>query len=226
MTRTPALALAAVLALAPLTANATISRAMKFEDKVENAAAIVLGECVSQQSRWDEARNWILTYSTFRVEKTLKGMPAQEITIVTPGGVVGNIAQDVVGVPKFRKGDQHVVFVRQSQAGPTVLYLEQGDYHVVKEGGERVVRPSVSSSVLIDTGRGAAIAPEPDRSLRAFETAVRDTVKRHELTKMEMLDRQKRTESSIWTHIQRNKILVALALIGAVLASWQLYKRW
>mgnify|MGYP006176776515 CR=1 FL=1 len=52
------------------------------------------------------------------------------IETVTPGGIVGSVAQEVVGVPKFRKGDEHVVFVRQSKAGPTVLYLEQGAYRI------------------------------------------------------------------------------------------------
>jgi len=209
-----------------LPAYATISRAVAFEEKVENAAAIVVGECVSQTSKWDDARSWILTYSTFRINKTLKGFPAQEITIVTPGGTVGHIAQDVIGVPKFTQGDEHVLFVRNTQAGPTVLYLEQGDYKVIEERGEKVVQPAVTSSVLIDTGRGMASAPESPRTLKDFEGSVRETVKRHELQKMEMVERQRKVESSIWTQIKRNKVLVMLALIGAALATWQLYKRW
>jgi hypothetical protein len=87
MTRN-AFALAALLVLVPVAADATIAQAMKFDDKVENAEAIIVGTCVAQRSQWDPARNWILTYSTFRIEKTLKGVPAQEITIVTPGGTV------------------------------------------------------------------------------------------------------------------------------------------
>jgi hypothetical protein len=221
-----ALALAGILALAPLTADATISRAVAFEEKVEDAAAIVVGTCIDQQSRWDNARNWILTYSTFRVEKTLKGFPSQQITIVTPGGTVGNVAQDIVGVPKFSKGEEHVLFVRNTQAGPTVLYLEQGNYHVEKDGSERVVRPVASSAVLIDTGRGTAAAGEQAFTLRDFEGRVKDTVKRQDLQKMELMERTKQAESSIWSQIQRNRVLVALAMIGATLATWQLYKRW
>ena len=224
MTR-KALALIAVLAAAQV-ANATISRAIRFEEKVENAASIVIGTCIAQQSRWDEARNWILTYSTFRVEKTLKGAPAQEITIVTPGGRVGSIAQEVIGVPRFRQGEEHVVFVRNSQAGPTVLYLEQGNYRVIKDDrGDRIVQPSVSSAVLVDTGRGTAVKPEPPRPLREFEGAVRETIRRREAMRMEMIEQQKREQASIWNAIQRNKALVALALAGIALATWQLMKK-
>ena len=225
MTRT-ALAFLAVLALAPVRAEATIFRAVKFDDKVDHAASIVLGRCVRQQSQWDAARNWILTYSTFRVEKTLKGLPAQEVTIVTPGGTVENIAQNVVGVPKFRQGDEHVLFVRNSNAGPTVLYLEQGAYRVVKENGDRVVHPQVTSAVLVDTQRGAAVAREGARSLREFESAVRDTIHRREAMRMEMIERKRQEEASISNQIRRNWILVVLAIVGTALATWQLVKRW
>ncbi len=225
MTRS-VLILASLLGLTALRASATISRAIAFEEKVENAAAIVVGECIGQQSRWDDAHQWILTYSTFRVERTLKGLPSREITIVTPGGTVGHVAQDVIGVPKFRQGDERVLFVRNSQAGPTVLYLEQGDYHVVKERGETIVKPSALSAVLIDTGHGAAAAAEPVRTLREFEGRVRESVRRNDLQKMEMLAQKMRVESSIWAQLERNRWLVALAMIGAALATWQLYKRW
>ncbi len=224
MTR-KALALAILLLLVPVAAEATIARAVEFDDKVEHAAGIVVGECIAQTSRWDPAHNWILTYSTFRIEKTLKGAPAQEITIVTPGGTVDNIAQEVIGVPHFREGEQHALFVRNSKAGPTVLYLEQGDYKVLEERGERIVQPAVSSAVLVDTGRGTAVAPEQPRSLRAFETSVRDTVRRREAMRMELVRRQKQEQASLRTQLYRNRGLLALALIGAMLATWQLTRR-
>ncbi|MGZ5443460.1 MAG: hypothetical protein ACXW5U_29810 [Thermoanaerobaculia bacterium] len=225
MTRTT-LALSALLVLIPVAADATIVRAVQFDDKVENAATIVIGKCVAQSSRWDPARNWILTYSTFRIEKTLKGAPAQEITIVTPGGTVDNIAQEIIGVPRFQKGEDHALFVRNSQAGPTVLYLEQGVYRVVEERGERMVQPAVSSAVLVDTGHGTAVTPERRRSLREFEGSVRETVRRREAMRMELIERSKKEQASLRSQIRRNRELLALALIGALLATWQLAKRW
>lgn len=221
------LLLAVFLLLVPAVAHASIVRAVDFDQKVGDASAIIVGECVAQQSRWDDTRNWILTYSTFRVEKTLKGAPVQEITIVTPGGTVGDVVQEVIGVPAFRQGEQNVVFVRDSQAGPTVLFLEQGNYRVqTNDRGERVAVPAVSSAVLVDTGRGTAVAPEAARTLREFEGAVRDSIRRRESIRMEMLDRQKKEQASLWNQVRRNRSLVALALIGVILATWQLvYKR-
>ena len=220
------LPLAAALLIAPVVAEATIARAVKFEDKVENAASIVVGKVVAQQSRWDATRQWILTYSTIQVEKTLKGEPAQQITIVTPGGTVDTVAQEVIGVPKFRQGDEHVVFVRNTQSGPTVLYLEQGDYRVVKsDRGDRMVTPGVTSAVLVDTGRGTAVSPEPARTMREFEGAVRETIRNREIMKMKMIE-QKQQQASLSNQLKNNWPLVMLALVGAVIASWQLYKRW
>jgi hypothetical protein len=221
-----ALAFAAVLAITPVVAEATIARAVKFDEKVEKAASIVVGQVVAQQSAWDAKRERILTYSTFRVEQTLKGFPAQEITIVTPGGTVGDVAQDYVGVPRFNTGGEHLVFVRNTKAGPTVLFFDQGAYRVEKNSrGERMVTPAVTSAVLVDSQRGAAVAPEGPRSLREFQTSIRDSVGRREAVRMELIEQKKREEASLWNQIKRNKLIVIVALLGALLATWQLMKR-
>lgn len=220
------LAFAAVLALTPTAAEATIARAVQFDEKVEQAAAIVVGKVVSQQSSWDAGRQRILTYSKFQVESTLKGFPAREITIVTPGGTVGDIAQDFVGVPQFNTGDEHVVFVRNTQIGPTVLFLDQGAYRVEKDDrGDRIVKPLESNAVLVDTQRGQAVSPEGPRLLREFEGNVRQSLKQREAVQMEMIEKQKREQASFWSQIKRNKLLVIVALLGAMLATWQLYRR-
>ena len=221
------LALAAVLSLLPLSAEATLAEAKSFDDKVENASAIFLGRLVSKESRWDNAHRWILTYNRFQIDKSLKGLPAREMTLVTPGGTVGNMTQDAVGIPKFDVGDEHVLFVRNTQAGPTVLYFEQGAYQVVADQrGDKMVVPTVSSAVLIDTQAGKAVAPESPRSLREFEGLVRDTVKRRDAIRMEMIEKRKKEEASIWRTVKRNRALVLLAIFGAVLATIQLARRW
>ena len=220
------LVLALPLLLAASDARGTILRAIPFGDKVEHAESIVVGKCISQTSQVDEGRNWILTHSTFQIEQTLKGAPAQQITIVTPGGTAGKIAQEVVGVPKFRPGDENVLFVRQSTAGPTVLYFEQGAYRVEKNSrGERMVQPMVSAP-LVGSARGQSVAPERARTLREFEGEVRRTARDREAQRMEMLERRRREETSLRSRLTQNAPLVVLALLGAMLATWQIYRRW
>ena len=222
------LLLARALALVPLQAGATLSRAVGFDEKVEKSASIIVGKCVQQHAQWDGMRKWILTYSTFRIEKSLKGQPAQEITVVTPGGTVDGVHQDTIGVPKFNIGDEHVLFVRQTSAGLTVAYFDQGAYEIENIRGERVVKPTVSAAVLIDSQRGMAVAPEEPRTLREFERGVRESIQRTETRqRMEIIERQNkaREDASILNVLRRNKLLILLALVGAVLATWQLVKR-
>jgi hypothetical protein len=226
--RAPVLILSATLLslLAPMRAGATITRAVSFDQKVENAASIVLGRCVRQEARWDEARKWILTYSTFQVEKSMKGAAAGEVTIVTPGGRVGDVVQEVIGVPQFRQGDEHVLFVRDSQVGPTVLYLEQGAYRVAADArGERVIRPVSSTAVVVDNQRGVAAEVDRPRTLREFEGRVRDTIRHRQAVEMELAGKKKAEESSILNQIRRNLPLVLLALVGLGFATWQYIRR-
>jgi hypothetical protein len=220
-----ALAIAAVVALTPVIAKATIARAVPFDQKVDQAAGIILGRVVSQESSWDANRQRILTYSKVRIEKTLKGQTAQEITVVTPGGVVGDIAQDYVGIPRFKAGEDSVIFVRNTKVGPTVAFLEQGAYQVeVDDRGERIVRPLVSTAVLVDPQRGA-VMPERPRTLSEFEGSIRVSMQKRQAQQMKMIEQRRREEASLWNTVKRNKTIVIIALMGALLATWQLVIR-
>jgi hypothetical protein len=214
---------AAAITFAPLVAAATVLRAVPFDEKVEHSAAIVVGRCVKTESQWDRSGKVILTYATFRIEKTIKGTPApnQEMTIVTPGGKVGNLRQDSIGVPSFEEGDQNLLFVRNSEVGPTVAYLEQGAYDVVTEGGEQIVRPVATEAVHIDEQRGVAVPAEEARPLRSFEGEVRAAEKRVAFQRLQMMAKKEKEQASIWPVIRRNGLLIGLALVGAALATWQ-----
>src|SRR5437773_7388530 len=108
------LALATVALLSVPAARATLATAATFDEKVENAAAIVFGKCIKTESRMDPTGRWILTFSTFEISKTIKGAAVPQITVVTPGGQVGSIHQDSIGIPQFRAGEENVIFVKNS----------------------------------------------------------------------------------------------------------------
>lgn len=220
---------AAALTLTPLAAQATLLRAVTFDEKVETSAAIIVGRCVRTESQWDKSGKQILTYATFQIEKTIKGnpQPNQELTIVTPGGKVGNIRQESIGVPAFNEGDNNLLFVRNSDVGPTVAYLEQGAYDVIGQGSDRIVKPMANEAVHIDEQRGVAVPAEEARPLRQFESEVRAAERRIAFQRNELIKkRQQQAESSsIWSTVRRNGLLIALALIGAALATWTLLRR-
>jgi hypothetical protein len=219
----------ALVLLAVPAAHAAIATAASFDDKVDNAAAIILGKCVRTESRFDPSGRWIVTYSTFAVEKSFKGDTAGQVTLVTPGGSVGSIHQSTVGVPAFREGDEHVVFVKNTRLGPTVLYFDQGTYDVRTDArGERVIAPVPTNLVTIDTQRGMAVAPsDTPRTLRQFEDAVRDSMRDSVMRKEKMAATPpvKPRPTSLVDTLGNNKMLVVLALLGLALAAWQLRRR-
>lgn len=214
---------AATVLSSPRATDASVARAVRFEEKVDNAAMIVLGRCTKSESRWaDGSKRWIVTYSTFKVDKSLKGQAPAEVTVATPGGTVDGIHQQTIGSPVFEPGDEQLLFVTNSSIGPTVLYLDQGTYDVREEGGRKVVEPVQTDAVRVDTQRGVAVAPEGPRTLDQLERDVRERVqaRRNEM----QLVREREQKQSLVDLLARNKTLVLLALIGAALATWQLLK--
>jgi hypothetical protein len=223
-----ALAVTASLFAAAPAAKATLAVAAPFEDKVENAAAIVLGKCVKTESRLDPSGRWIVTYSTFQIEKTMKGSAAGQITIVTPGGTVGTTRQSTVGIPDFGEGDENVLFVKNTPAGPTVLYFDQGTYEVTTDDrGEKIVAPVRSALVRIDSQRGVAVPAEAPKTLRAFEGSVSDAIseRRQRRMRYEMVEAQRLKQASFTGTLLRYKWFVGIALLGAAIATWQLMRR-
>lgn len=221
----PRLALAVAFALAvPFAAEGSVSRSVKFEEKVDGAAAIVVGRCVKTESRWDAQKRFIVTYSTFEVEKTMKGRADSTVTVVTPGGEVDGIRQETIGAPSFAPGDENVLFVANSAAGPTVLFLDQGAYDIRTEGSQKIVEPVQSEAVRVDTQRGVAVATEEPKSLDMFERAVRERVRERRAQDMKMLE-ERAKEESLWEMVARNKALVFLALIGIAIATFIAVRR-
>lgn len=227
MARTPLLLGAFTLAvsLAASNAYATLQRAVDFDEKVDQAAAIVLGKVVRTHSQWDPSHRWILTYSTFAVEQTMKGTAPAEVTVVTPGGTVGNVVQSTIGIRPFREGDENVIFIKNTSVGPTVLYFDQGAYDVTDDHGEKIVAPVATGAVHVDTQRGAVVESEHPRTLHDFTHAVRDSMNRTLANQMEIIrNRQQKQQTSLTETLMRYKLLVGLALAGILLATSHFFR--
>jgi len=222
-------ALAAAVLLSAPAVHASMAVAATFDDKVALATSIIFGKCVRQESRFDPSGRWIVTYSTFQIEKTMKGNPQPEMTVVTPGGQVGSVHQDTIGIPAFHPGAENVIFVKNSSLGPTVLYFDQGAYDVTTDDrGEKIVSPVLSNLVKIDTQRGMAVAPnDVPRPLPQFERDVNDTLRslREQKIRMDTLAAERlRQEASFWSVVRQNKWTIVLALAGIAFATWRLLR--
>ncbi|MEA2337325.1 MAG: hypothetical protein QOE82_1332, partial [Thermoanaerobaculia bacterium] len=179
--------------------------------------------------RFDPTGRWIVTYATFNVEDSMKGNANGQLTIVTPGGSVNGIHQETIGVPSFREGDEHVIFLKNTRLGPTPLYFDQGTYNVATgDHGEKMIVPMPSNVMHIDTQRAMAVAPADEpKTLGDFKRAVSESLKgtpaRQQMSAMAAA--KAKPQKSFWTTLAQNKLLVALALVGIALAAWQLWRK-
>lgn len=220
--------LAALIGSATTSASASVARAVSFEQKVHEADSIVMGTCLSTRSEYATGQHLIVTYSRFRVEKALKGIATGEVVVATPGGEVNGMHQDTIGVPHFQAGDEKVLFVRNSQMGPTVLYFDQGNFDVSREGSEPVITPVPTALVLVDTQSGKAVQPDSTPStLREFEGRVQKAMSSPVPVSSEFgmvkSGQQKpgSTAEALQTFARENKLLLAAVAFGLAIAAIQ-----
>ncbi len=142
--RTAVFALAATFALAR-PGNSTTVRQLAIGEMVQAAYRIVVGQVTKVESAEDE-HGAPVTYVTFSVSDTLKGKPADKLTIkqlgwndVPEGG--GRILR-IPGLPRYREGEESVLFLHQPSRGgfSSPIGLEQGKLPVVEIRGQRMVR--------------------------------------------------------------------------------------
>jgi hypothetical protein len=159
----------------------------------------------------------------------MKGNAAGQLTVVTPGGSVNGIHQETIGVPAFREGDEHVIFLRNTRLGPSPLYFDQGTYNVAAgDHGEKIIVPMPSNVMHIDTQRAMAVVAPADgpRTLDSFRQAVSASMKgTPQRVQMGAMQAKAKPQKSILTTLAENKLLVALALVGLALAAWQVMRK-
>jgi hypothetical protein len=146
-----ALALIAVSRPTP----ASLVRAMDLVELTTNAGRVVVAEVLSVRSDWDKGRRWIYTTVELQVAEVWKGdMPRNgKLTVVQPGGSVGDIEMTVHGLRAFRAGDRAVLFLSAGDPAWTVG-LGQGHRSLRFDAGKR--------RWMVDLGdRSAAWQPDP-----------------------------------------------------------------
>jgi len=82
----------------------------------QTADYIVEGTVEEVESRWNEGRTGIFTYTDLIIENYVKGAPFAENTlqIVTPGGTVGEITQAVEDQPIFHEGKKVRIYFQEA----------------------------------------------------------------------------------------------------------------
>jgi len=104
--------IAAAASLALAGAVEAIVPHMTLEEMTQNSDVIVYGRVSSLVSHWNDEHTLILTTVTFEPLEYLKGEGQGPITFEAPGGTVGELTLVASDVPKFRVGEEAVLFLR------------------------------------------------------------------------------------------------------------------
>jgi hypothetical protein len=75
--------------------------------------AVVHAQVVRRTSAWGAGGGQIFTKVVLHSLETWKGEPAPEVTVLVPGGDVGELSQTVQGSAQFQDGEEVVVFLRR-----------------------------------------------------------------------------------------------------------------
>lgn len=93
---------------------------------------IIKGTVSRKWSAYETEGKNIVTFITFKVSVTIKGEAKDTVTVVIPGGVVGIVGMGVSHTPKFRVGEDVVVFISEDHKGrATVTEWQQGKFPVI-----------------------------------------------------------------------------------------------
>jgi hypothetical protein len=159
--------LAALQTLAARPAAASLVLALELDEMVRRADHIAVADVVSVRSDWDEKHERILTTVQLDVVESWKGpaTPATRITIVQPGGTVGDISMVVFGMSQFKAGERSVLFLRGTMAGAAVLGMAQGKRLVHRDPTGRWMAEAPdrrgAQFVKAPNASGAGVTPLP-----------------------------------------------------------------
>jgi hypothetical protein len=161
------LALAACGCAAPLPAT-TLLR-LNLEQLAHAADAVVLVRCTETATYKEQGNVW--TRTEFAVVESLKGSPPPRITVRLPGGRSGPIVVSIEAVPRFRAGEEGVLFLQELPAGDyTVTGWALGSFRIRRNDrtGERTVTQDSSALAVFDS-RSRRFVTEGIRDLPLIE---------------------------------------------------------
>jgi len=109
-------------------AEASLVVALDTTELTRRADHIAVVDVLSVESAWDEGHHKIHTTIELSVVESWKGgaPPASHLTIVQPGGTVGDVAMTVFGISQFVPGERTLVFLRGKATAAGVVGMAQG----------------------------------------------------------------------------------------------------
>lgn len=129
-----AAAVAAVLIGSTICQATTLER-MSLAKMAQTAPLIIRARCLANSTAWDAGEIW--TFTSFAVVEAWKGAPpgaTAQITIRLLGGSVGNLTSTVSGVPRFRPGEEVILFLEPTARGDfSIVSWVQGTFRIARD---------------------------------------------------------------------------------------------
>ena len=138
--------LSLVVALAVLTVPLCASQFIElpFDQVARESKYVVRGHVVDTWSAWDDAREVIYTYATVRVTRYFGEATGPDTLVVREvGGTVDGYAQEAIGFPELRRGEQLVLMLSEWE-GSTDLRI-----HAFNQG-KRLIRVRDGIEILVE----------------------------------------------------------------------------
>ncbi|MBZ5645474.1 MAG: hypothetical protein LAO19_22170 [Acidobacteriia bacterium] len=139
--------------------RATTLARLSLDQLAAAADGVARVRCAAAESRWENGAIWTVT--TFDVIETLKGSLPGQVVVHLPGGRVGHLTAAVDGAPKFRPGEQAVVFLeRAGTGGYSVAGWVEGTFRIVQD-------PISRREIVTQDSSGFAVFDQATRTFRA-----------------------------------------------------------
>src|SRR5271156_6972668 len=117
------------------TAVATTLERMSVAKMTQHAQLVVRAQCLGNSVAWDGGEIW--TFTSFEVEDSWKGAPtgaAQQVTVRLLGGSGGHLTSTVSGVPRFRPGEEVILFLQPTARGDfSIVSWVQGTFRIHRD---------------------------------------------------------------------------------------------
>ncbi len=127
---------------------------------------VAVGTVSATQCEWNADKTRIATRVTIAVSEFLKGgAGGQQITLLTPGGEIGDVGELYCGAARFKKDEEVVVFARKHQGtAMQVAGGAMGKFTIERDKTTHV--PMTASGITLDNirsqVRSALQAPAPE----------------------------------------------------------------
>lgn len=132
-------------------AGATTFARMSVTEMTHAAPVIVRARCVANMVGWEEGEIW--TFTEFEIQETWRGTAPARITVRLLGGTLGNITSTVSGVPRFRSGEEVVLFLQPALRGNfSIVSWQQGTFRIHRDqrSNEEVVSQDTAAFTTFD----------------------------------------------------------------------------